>query len=51
MKQQQSRPKTRAPHGTPEFTERIAFYCTADQKKKFKKSGGSQYMRKILTEA
>ena len=47
-KHKQSRPATRAPHGCPEFTERIAFYCTPAQKKKFMKSGGSQWMRRVI---
>ena len=40
--------KTRAPHGSPEFTERIAFYCTSKQKKKFRKNGGSAWARHLI---
>jgi len=48
MKQHQHRPATRAPHGNPEFTERIAIYCTAKQKKKFVQRGGSMWLRRVL---
>jgi len=51
MKQQQHRTGTRAPHGAPEFTERIAIYCTAAQKKKFKRSGGSHWLRQVIDAA
>lgn len=47
-KQKQHRPATRAPHGAPEFTERIAFYCTAKQKRKFTKNGGSSWARQLI---
>lgn len=47
-KHNQSRPKTRAPHGSPEFVERIAIYCTAKQKRKFEKHGGSQWLRRVV---
>jgi len=49
--QRQHRMATRAPHGAPEFTERVAIYCTAKQKRKFKQRGGSAWLRKIMTEA
>lgn len=51
IKQRQHRLSTRAPHGAPEFTERIAIYCTAKQKAKFEKRGGSAWLRKIIAEA
>ncbi len=44
----QLRMKTRAPHGEPQFTERISFYCTEKQKKKFLKMGRSVWMRRVL---
>lgn len=50
-KQRQHRPATRAPHGAPEFTERIAAYVTPTQKRKFKRNGGSQYLRDLLDKA
>lgn len=46
--QKQHRPDTRAPHGAPEFTERIALYCTPRQKKAFKKLGGSGWLRGVI---
>ena len=50
-KQQQHRTGRHAPHGAPEYTERIAFYCTAKQKAKFKKRGGSDWMRRLVESA
>jgi hypothetical protein len=48
-KHKQQRTGTRAPHGAPEFTERIAFYCTAAQKRKFMKCGrGSKWVRELI---
>lgn len=50
-KKDQQRPATRAPHGAPEFSERIAFYYTAKQKKVFMKRGhGYAWMRKLIDE-
>lgn len=49
--QRQHRPATRAPHGAPHFTDRIAIYCTTAQKRKFERRGGSQWLRKIIQEA
>jgi len=40
--------KKRAPHGAPEFTERMAMYCTAAQKRKFDTHGGSAWLRRVL---
>jgi hypothetical protein len=51
MKQHQNRTGVRAPHGSPEFTERIAFYCTAAQKKKFMKNGSSAWARQLIAQA
>lgn len=51
MKQRQNRPKTRAPHGCPEFTERLAAYVTAKQKRKFVKLGGSAWLRDLIDNA
>lgn len=52
VKQRQTRLKTRAPHGAPEFTERIALYATAQQKKAVKRRGyGSQWVRKAIDHA
>ncbi len=48
MKQKQHRPNHRAPHGSPEFTERIAFYATPKQKKAFRKLGGSGWLRGVI---
>lgn len=47
----QHRPKTRAPHGCPEFTERVAAYVTAKQKRAFRKLGGSAWLRKLIDQA
>lgn len=47
----QNRPKTRAPHGSPEFTEKISFYCTAKQKKAFLKYGRSIWARDAIDAA
>lgn len=49
--QRQHRPATRAPHGAPEFTERIAIYCTPKQKRKFEKGGGSAWLRDAIDKA
>lgn len=49
--QRQHRLATRAPHGAPEFTERIAIYCTPAQKRKFVKRGGSQWLRELIGKA
>lgn len=51
MKQRQHRPKTRAPHGSPFFSERVAAWITPAQKRKFTKNGGSQWLRKIIDAA
>jgi len=51
VRQKQHRPTTRAPHGCPEFTERIALYCTPAQKKAFKKLGGSAWVRALINKA
>lgn len=52
MKQRQTRLKTRAPHGTPEFTERIALYATPKQKRAVRRIGyGSQWVRKAIDHA
>ena len=50
-KQVQNRLPTRAPHGCPEFTERVAAYVTERQKRKFMKMGGSQWLRKLIDAA
>ncbi len=47
-KQRQHRPATRAPHGCPEFTDRVAAYVTPAQKRKFRRNGGSQWLRQII---
>ncbi len=49
--QRQHRPANRAPHGAPEFTERIAIYCTPAQKRKFVKRGGSGWLRELIGKA
>ena len=51
LMQRQHRPKTRAPHGCPEYTKRIAAYVTAAQKRKFQRKGGSEWLRKLIQEA
>lgn len=50
MKQRQNRPSTRAPHGAPQFTERFAFYCTDQQKRKLLRKGGAEWLRKLITQ-
>lgn len=51
LKQRQHRPSTRAPHGAPEYTERLAACVTARQKRKFMRNGGSQWLRELLDKA
>jgi|GEM_PF-5561783 len=48
MKQHQHRPATRAPHGAPEFIERIALYCTKRHKRAFRARGGSEWVRRLI---
>lgn len=50
-KQRQHRTGTRAPHGCPEFTERVAAYVTAKQKRAFRKLGGSAWLRGLIDNA
>jgi hypothetical protein len=50
-KQHQHRMAHRAPHGAPEFTERVAAYVTARQKRKFRQRGGSDWLRKLIDAA
>lgn len=50
-KQIQHRPDSRAPHGCPEFTERVAAYVTPKQKRKFMRNGGSQRLRRLIDSA
>ena len=52
LKQRQTRLAHRAPHGAPEFTERIAIYATPAKKKAMKRRGyGSQWVRKAIDHA
>ena len=47
--QVQVRTGHRAPHGQPEYTDRIAIYCTPAQKRAFKRNGyGSPWLRKVI---
>jgi hypothetical protein len=48
VKQRQHRPGTRAPHGCPQFTERVAAYVTPKQKRAFTKLGGSGWLRSLI---
>lgn len=47
----QHRPATRAPHGSPKYTERIAASVTSSQKRKFHRRGGSGWLRKLIDSA
>jgi hypothetical protein len=47
----QHRSATRAPHGSPEFTDKISFYCTAKQKREFLKKGRSAWARLAIQQA
>lgn len=51
MKQRQHRPSKRAPHGAPQFTERIAIYATRKQKRAFRQLGGSGWLRDVIDRA
>jgi hypothetical protein len=48
MKQFQHRPKTRAPHGSPDFPARTGAWITEEQKKWITKQGGSAYLRELV---
>lgn len=50
-RQRQNRPTRRAPHGAPEFTERIAAYVTSRQKRAFVRKGGSAWLRDLIDRA
>lgn len=41
----------RAPRGSAQLTERIAFWCTAAQKRKFNRNKGSMWARRLIDEA
>ena len=47
----QHRPPTRAPHGSPEFTEKLATWVTKEQKRAFRRNGGSAWLRTLIDEA
>lgn len=47
-KQLQHRPPTRAPHGAPQYTERVAAFVTAKQKRAFERRGGSTWLRDLI---
>ena len=49
-KSKQTRLTHRAPHGAPEFTARLAAYCTEAQKAKFDSHGGSVWLRRVIDE-
>lgn len=49
--QSQHRPPTRAPHGSPEFTEKLAAWVTPKQKRAFLRKGGSAWLRRLIDEA
>ena len=49
-KSKQTRRANRAPHGAPEFTTRLAIYCTEAQKSKFDSHGGSIWLRRVIDE-
>lgn len=44
----QHRPKTRARHGSPQFSKRIAAWVTPAQRRAFERGGGSEWLRKVL---
>jgi hypothetical protein len=47
-KQFQHRPKTRAPHGSPKYTERTGSWVSEEQIKWVKSHGGSAYIRELI---
>lgn len=47
-KSQQNRPKTRAVHGSPDFTARIGAWVTEEQYQYFHDKGGSIWLRELL---
>ena len=44
-------PRTRAPNGYPEFTERFCVRFTPKQQKKIKARGGSAWVRDLVNKA
>lgn len=50
-KRKQHRPSTRAPHGTPAYTAKLAAWVTRQQKRAFLRNGGSAWLRKLIDEA
>lgn len=49
-KQKQHRPKHRAPHGSPIYTERIGAWVTVKQKRWVRRNGGSGYLRDLISD-
>ena len=50
-KQKQHRPATRAPHGSPIYTERIGAWVTDKQHAWVKRNGGSTKLRELVQRA
>ena len=48
MKQKQRRLKTRAPHGSPIYSKRIAAWVTPAQRRAFEREGGSAWLRTLI---
>ncbi|WOB06506.1 hypothetical protein [Piscinibacter gummiphilus] len=44
----QHRPATRAPHGSPQYPERIAAHVTKKQRRAFERMGGSGWLRGLI---
>lgn len=51
MKQKQHRPKHRAPHGSPLYTQRVGAWVTKRQHAWVRKNGGSALLRQLIAEA
>ena len=48
MKQVQRRLKTRAKHGSPVYSKRVAAWVTPAQRRAFERFGGSKWLRRAL---
>jgi len=47
-KQKQHRMRTRAPHGSPDYPERVAAWVTTRQRRAFDRNGGSIWLRGVI---
>lgn len=51
MKQRQNRPKSRAPHGSPKYSEQFACWVTKTMKRQLMRRGGSEFARQAFSAA